>query len=341
MATLARRDDAELARAVQNWCGHMWPAAAREVVELVRPTAGWTNETLLVRCRDGSRFVVRLPPPLPTWRTYDLAAEASVLETLARASLPVPQVLAFDDDPQWLGAPFLVLSFEAGHPIGEVAAFDPWLVEANVDAQRAVHVAFVQMLAAVHAVDWQPLASTLRGAGATLSAEISYWRDYIEWASDGAPARVLADAAAWCAHTVPATEPAPSLCWGDARLGNVLYHDDRTIASVLDWETASIGPAEMDLAWYLALDDLTVHFTRRTLPGFLERPELIATYEHAIGRAVRDLAWHEIFALVRSTAINDRQARLAARTGASYPGVAGDANPVLPYLAAKIDAFAG
>ena len=129
------------------------------------------------------------------------------------------------------------------------------------------------------------------------------------------------------------------MCWGDARLGNVLYDDDRSITSVLDWELASIGPAEMDLAWYLALDDLTVHFTKRTLPGFLTRAELVATYAHALGRAVVDLAWHEIFALVRSTAINDRQARLAAETGASYPGVAGDDNPVLAYLTAKIDAF--
>jgi aminoglycoside phosphotransferase (APT) family kinase protein len=339
MATLARRDDAELARAVQNWCRHMWPEAAREVAEVVRPTAGWTNETLLVRCEDGARFVVRLPPPLPTWQNYDLAVEASVLQALRERSLPVPGVLAFDTDPRWFGAPFVVLSFEAGRPIGEVAALDPWLVDAGDDAQRAVHVAFVQLLAALHSVDWRPLTETLRGAGTTLAAEIAHWREYIEWASDGAPAHVLADAAAWCARTVPESEAASSLCWGDARLGNVLYHEDFTIASVLDWETASIGPAEMDLAWYLALDDLTVHFTRRTLPGFLTRAELIATYEEALGRTVVDLAWHEIFALVRSTAINDRQARLATQTGASYPGIAGDDNPVLPYLTAKIDAF--
>ena len=55
-----------------------------------------------------------------------------------------------------------------------------------------------------------------------------------------------------CAQTRPATEPPASLCWGDARIGNMLFHDDRSVASVLDWEMATIGPAEMDLAWYLA-----------------------------------------------------------------------------------------
>ena len=67
--------------------------------------------------------------------------------------------------------------------------------------------------------------------------------------------------------------------------------------------------------------------------------EFIARYEAALGRAVVDLEWHEIFALIRSTAINDRQARLAATSGVPYPGVAGETNPVLPHLAEKIDAF--
>jgi hypothetical protein len=66
---------------------------------------------------------------------------------------------------------------------------------------------------------------------------------------------------------------------------------------------------------------------------------LVARYERALGRRVVDLAWHEIFALVRSTAVNDRQARLAAESDIPYPGVAGDDNPVLRYLTAKIDAF--
>ena len=54
-----------------------------------------------------------------------------------------------------------------------------------------------------------------------------------------------------------------------------------------------------------------------------------------------DLPWHEIFALVRSTAINDRQARLAAESGVSYPGVAGDENPVLGLIATRIEAVTG
>ena len=180
----------------------------------------------------------------------------------------------------------------------------------------------------------------IRGGEGSLAREVAWWVDYVDWASDGEPAARLAEAAAWCAATMPTSEPPASLAWGDARIGNVLFDDDRSVASVLDWEQASIGPAEMDLAWYLVLDELTTHFVKRTVPGFMTRAEIVERYEAALGRPVRDLEWHEIFALVRSTAINDRQARLAAQSGVDYPGVAGDDNPVLGFIAERIRAFA-
>ena len=348
MTTLARCDDGELARGIAAWCAHRWPDSTHEVVELTRPNAGWSNETLMVttRSRLGTaertdRFVVRLPPPLPTWPSYDLEAQARVLDAVATQGIAVPRALALVEDAQWLGAPFLVMSHEAGRAGGEVPAFDPWINDAPADEQRRLHEAFASLLASIHRVDWRAagLEGVLRGGERSLAAEIEWWSNYIDWAADGAPTPSLARAIAWCAATAPEPQPAASLCWGDARIGNVLFSDDRAITAVLDWEMATIGAAEMDLAWYLALDELTTHFVRKTVAGFLDRAAFVASYEHALGREVHHLEWYEIFALVRSTAINERQARLAAETGVPYPGVAGEGNPVLPYLAEKIDRY--
>jgi aminoglycoside phosphotransferase (APT) family kinase protein len=350
MTTLARRDDNELARGIEKWCAHRWPDATHEVVELTRPNAGWSNETVIVatRSRRGAderhdRMVVRLPPTVATWRVYDLGAHAQVQRALAPRGIPVPDVLAFEEDARWLGAPFLVMAHAPGRPGGEVPAFDPWIADASTDDQRRLHTAFVTMLAAVHRVDWRGagLDGELRGGENAIAGEIDWWKSYVEWAADGDPTPAIVDAITWCATSAPAAEPPASLCWGDPRIGNVLFGDDREITAVLDWELATIGAAETDLAWYLALDDLTTFFTKRTVAGFFDRRELISVYENALGRAVRDLAWHEIFALTRSVAINERQARLAAAAGVPYPGVAGEQNPVLPYLAQKIDAFPG
>lgn len=346
MTTIGRRNDGELARGITAWCTRRWPDAPIAGVTLVRPSAGWSNETLLVTA-DGpvvaegppARFVVRLPPLVPTWPEYDLSAQAAVLNALTD-DLPVPQVLGFDADEQWLGAPFLVMTHEPGTPGPELPAFDPTIVDAPETDQRALHTAFVDMLADIHRIDWRAhgLDRVLRGGDAATAREVAWWRDYVEWAAAGQPTPALRDAIAWCASTVPASEPPASLCWGDARIGNMLFGPDRAITSVLDWELATIGPAESDVAWYLVLDEVMTRFTKRTVPGFLDRAAFIEHYERALGRPVRDLEWHEIFALARSVAINERQARLAAEAGVDYPGVAGEENPVLRILTRKIAA---
>jgi aminoglycoside phosphotransferase (APT) family kinase protein len=41
------------------------------------------------------------------------------------------------------------------------------------------------------------------------------------------------------------------LLWGDARIGNMIFAPGGTPVAVLDWETATFGQAEEDLAWYL------------------------------------------------------------------------------------------
>ena len=122
----------------------------------------------------------------------------------------------------------------------------------------------------------------------------------------------LAAALDWCRAHRPVTSPDPVLLWGDPRLGNLVVDDDRHVVAVLDWEMATLGPAEMDLAWYLALDAATAALTGRRVAGFPEAHETLALYERCGGRPVADLAWHEIFALTRALAISDRQARMRA-----------------------------
>jgi aminoglycoside phosphotransferase (APT) family kinase protein len=273
-----------------------------------------------------------------------LAAQARVLDALAHGPVPVPGVVAFEADAGWLGDAFLVMSYEDGHVGGEAPALDAWITDRPVARQRVLHEAFVDTLAAVHRFDWRAhgLGDTLRGGhgGATLAEEVAWWRDYVDWAADGTPTPGLADAITWCADTVPTRDRAPcSLCWGDARIGNVVFSDDERVHAVLDWELATVGPGESDVAWYLVLDELTTRFVGRAVPGFLRRDELLARYERQLGRELVDLPWHELFALTRSVAINERQARLAEAAGVPYPGVAGDANPVLRALTERITRF--
>jgi aminoglycoside phosphotransferase (APT) family kinase protein len=337
MATSAVRDAAVLVAGLERWSG-------RSVAAFDRAAAGWSSETVVVTWDGGERVVLRLPPLVASYPDDVLRRQARVLPFLAAAGLPVPRVVAYEEDPAVLGAPFLVMEFASGRAPSDATGLDPWVVDAPAPVQRAMHERFADLLGALHRVDVDVERRDRRLDDAVrvgLNAELRYWCEYAEWSSDGDPPAVLSESLRWCCDTAPAATAPPSLLWGDARLGNVLFSDtdERAVVAALDWELASIGPAEMDVSWYLVLDALTAKVTGASVPGFLDRDAFVARHEAALGRTLHDLAWHDVFALARSICINDRQARIAAQSGADYPGVAGDGNPMLRVLARRIERF--
>jgi aminoglycoside phosphotransferase (APT) family kinase protein len=352
---IARVDVATLTQGLDGWLAQWAPAnrAVSRVEHIERPESGWSSDILLTTVRpaidvkgDGNliaELVVRVAPApaVASFPADDFDLQAAVMRALRTSGLPVPTVLAVENGSGWLGTPFLVMTRAPGRVAGDAPALDPWLTGLPSATQRRIHEDYLHALAAVHRLDWRSagLEGILRQAGPNLKAELDWWSGYVDWASGGDPAPALTAHVQWCIDTAPVMARSPSLCWGDARLGNVLLLDDGSIGALLDWELASIGPPEMDLAWYLALDRLTTKVIGRNVPGFLGRDEAISCYQHHLGRPVEHLDWHEIFALVRSVAINERQARLAAAAGVPYPGVAGKDNPMLDYITRRIDRF--
>ena len=99
--------------------------------------------------------------------------------------------------------------------------------------------------------------------------------------SDGPPRpprhAALMEVVAWCREHAPADEPPTGLLWGDVRLGNVVFDEtSATPRAILDWDMASAGPIEMDLAWHLALETVQTDLTGMVVPGFGTRDETIA-----------------------------------------------------------------
>ncbi|HTT87131.1 MAG TPA: phosphotransferase, partial [Acidimicrobiales bacterium] len=140
-----------------------------------------------------------------------------------------------------------------------------------------------------------------------------------------------------CRARRPDPEPPPSLLWGDVQLGNVLVDDTMDITAVLDFEMATIGPAEVDLAWFLVLHDMAVDRCGRDLPGFASRAATISAYQARLGRSLADLRWYEAFAALRSGAILVRAARLLARMGIDDSWLT-QHNPTVELLGALIGA---
>jgi aminoglycoside phosphotransferase (APT) family kinase protein len=343
MATGGRRDDAvlceELGRfvaarpeLVPGWHGGPVPA----VRGLRHADGGMANETLLVDLGpDHAGLVVRLPPLVPSFPSYDLAPQAAVQNAVAARGVPAPSPAVLVDDPEWIGCPFLLMPFVHGAIAGPAPLFDPYVTGATPEEQRRLHDGLVDTVVAVHAVPWAEhgLGSVL--GEASLRATFDRWASYVEWAAEGDPLPALAEALEWCGRSLPAEagtgDGGAVLLWGDVRLGNLVFDEARRVCAVLDWDLAALGPRELDLGWHCGLEFMMERLFGSHVAGFPERAEVLARYEERSGHTVTNLDWHEVFALVRALAINDRHQRIS-----------GDArrrdNPMGAVLLARLEA---
>ena len=334
----AALDDVAFARRFACWL------SARDGVEVVvdeveHPSVGYSSVTTMVRARweyDGhaeeAHLVVRMPPsPAGTFADYNLSVQHAAQLAAAARGVPIAAPLQTETDPAWLGAPFTVMPRVAGHIIGEAHPLDEWLIGLGPVGQAEVHEHLLQTLVAIHGADTdQAIASGVPVRDDV--AELAYWDDYLQWSSGGDSVPELVDALAWCrAHAPQRPDPPRTLRWGDVRLGNIVFGDDRRPRAILDWDMTAIGAPEHDLAWFTMLDFVISNFAGRRVEGFPDREGLIARYEELTGRPLVRLDWYETFALVRSTAILARIGSLT-RVAGQEPMMPVEGSPLLDIL---------
>ncbi len=337
MATGATRDDAALEAGLAGWidaqpdlvravsgtgavadsgaagCGGTDGERPR-LVGLSHAQGGQANETILVDLGPSHRgIVVRLPPLEPTFPGYELGPQALVQNAVAASGVPAPAPAVVVTDLEWIGAPFLAMPRVAGDIPGPAPFFDPYVRDAGSAGQRIMHDRLLDVVADVHAVDWAASGLAAVLPGGQLRDAVARWVAYVEWSSGGDPLPALAQALDWCARHVPA-ERAAVLLWGDVRMGNLVFDPERRVTAVLDWDLASLGPREMDLGWHFGLEFMMEALFGGRVPGFPGPAEAVERYERRTGHEVRDLAWHEVFALARALAINDRHQRITGAT---------------------------
>ncbi len=113
------------------------------------------------------------------------------------------------------------------------------------------------------------------------------------------------------------------LCWGDSRIGNVIYRDFEP-AAVLDWEMATLGPRELDLGWMIFqhrfFEDLAAMAGLPGMPDFLRREDVAEAYGSLSGHQVADLDFYIVYAALRHAVIMFRvQSRAVAFGQAEFP----------------------
>ena len=303
---------------LETWLTARWPNAEDvRVLEDIQTfeANGLSSETLGIDVRwrvaglsHEGRFVVRLPPAegLGVFREYDLVKQGLVQSTLARTRVPVAEPVGVEVDRSWIGSPFLMMPYIQGRiPTMEYLG-SGWVMALSSDERRQLMCNYIDTLADIHRLDWKGvgLEAAARTGGPGLASELAWWGDYHRWAAKDLPGEVtepVAEVWEWVWKHRPTDEPPSSLIWGDPRINNVIFGDELEVAAVIDWETVTIAPAEVDLGWHFALRSTMTGLmgSDPELPGFLTIDEELDRYQTRLGRAVRDLDWHLVFGATR------------------------------------------
>ncbi|HZB71433.1 MAG TPA: phosphotransferase family protein [Acidimicrobiales bacterium] len=327
------RDEEETRRQLQAWLA---PRLGTDVVvsDLNVPGgSGFSNETLLFsaawtaggEARTADLAARVRPIGYAVFPEYDLSLQYRCLEAVAaRSTVPVPHVRWFEPDEAALGAPFFVMDQVVGQvpPDSPTYTAGGWLFDASPADQARLHRGALGVLAELHRLDWEDGFRFLQHhdlGPPGMATQLVAGRAFLEWAAEGGELPVHEAALRWLEANRP-DEPPTGVNWGDARIGNMMFRDFEPVA-VFDWEMATLGPGEVDLAWWLLLERYSAEGNGQPpLPGFPAREETIASYEELLGRPVRDLEYYEVWAALRFAIVLVRVIRMMTAHGVIPPG---------------------
>jgi aminoglycoside phosphotransferase (APT) family kinase protein len=314
------RDISSLPGVMSQWLSTMMPGATRPqvTVESGVDSNGMSSETIILTGRwdaDGEaheeKWVARVAPAeadVPVFSSYRMDHQFDVIRLVGEMTdVPVPRVRWLEPTGAVLGTQFFLMDYVSGVVPPDVMPYtfgDNWFADSPAESRRELQDNTVDVLAKLHAIpDAEDTFGFLVDAYEpnALRRNLDWLKAWYQFAvPDIGSSALVEQALDWLeAHwpeDVAAT--APVLVWGDSRVGNVLYEDYKPVA-VLDWEMATLGPREMDVAWmvfaHMVFQELAGLAGMPGLPDFMREDDVKATYADKTGVELGDLNWFYIY----------------------------------------------
>lgn len=268
---------------------------------------GMSNLTYFLRL--GRRELVLRRPPFGAniQGGHDMSREYRILRALVETYPKVPRPLLRCDDSTVIGAPFYVMERLRG------VILRPPLPPGRVippATMRGICHALIDGLAELHALDYARagLSDLGKPDGYTARQVAGWTKRYRNARTDDCPD--LEPIVAWLAAHTPAHSDA-ALIHNDYKYDNLILDpaDLTRIVGVLDWEMATLGDPLTDLgttlAYWIEPDDPPAlqQMGLTTLPGNLDRQQLIQRYAERSGRAVEDSLFAFIYGVFKNSVI--------------------------------------
>ena len=252
------------------------------------------------------QWVFRMAPPTSqVFEKHDLLMQFQMMSLMAKEGLPAPKLVGYESDASIVGSDFYVMEFCEGRIPSDNPPFSAtgWLKdEASARERETMWREGVDVLAAIHQIDLakydldrlpraaegEPiLAQELRTFDSLFNPELRRTADPL-----------ILEGWKLLQATVP-TDAEAALCWGDSRVGNVIFRDASPVA-ILDWEMANISDPRTDLAWWVWLDRCNSEgLGLERLAGIPTAHEMYEQWHRKTGRSIEGIAWFELFAVVR------------------------------------------
>jgi aminoglycoside phosphotransferase (APT) family kinase protein len=219
--------------------------------------------------------------PLTDWVAGrgDRERELRILRFLEATPVPAPRARWLDTSGEWLGRPFTIHE----HVPGRVAPSFTLLGMDSPEQRAAIARQLVDLLAAIHAVDWRTALPDLDvpevGTHAYADRVLECLDQRLAVSLPERPA-VVSRTLEWLRARRPRLESV-ALCHGDYKTDNLIFEGDR-IRAVIDWEFAHLGDPLEDVGGVC----MGLHASGELCMGLLPRDRVLEAYARASGHPV-------------------------------------------------------
>ena len=277
----------------------------RGTFQLSRISGGQSNPTYFLNWGQ-QNLVLRKQPNGPILKgAHAIDREYLVLKALHPTATPVPEPVLFCAEPDLLGTPFYLMCRVEGRVFTETS-----LSELPAQERTPIWMSVAETLAGLHSIRPEEVGLADYGKpGNYFERQISRWgRQYHN--SPSRPIKPIEELYDWLLVNLPADDGAVSLCHGDFRLGNLLFHPtEAKVSAILDWELSTLGHPLADLGfccmpWHTLPNEygglLGCDLNELALPT---EDNFIGRYMALLNQVSTLLPFHTAFALYRFAVI--------------------------------------
>lgn len=345
-STLAKKDIGDLEairQALEKWLAQQLPGSHDvTLAELSFPEeSGESSVTLLLDAqvdKQPQRFVCRMKPrDNPLFAEYDLLLQYRLMEIAGDNGVPVPGLVGYEPDASLVGCDFYIMHFTEGLiPVDNPPyAFGSWVTELSEEQRSTMWRNGLAALAAIHRINIDPLTiENLPRSGpgeSILQHEIDKFAAMLDGDVAESIAPVVLEGLACVKEHAPMSGHL-GLCWGDSRVGNVIWRDLRP-AAIIDWEMASLCDPLLDVSWWYWIDYInSVGLGVQRLSGLPELEDLYRQWSELTGLPTDNSRYYDLFNVVRYAIILEKkflETGLAADMGGEKSFASAFVAPVL------------